>query len=135
MAFKTTMKVDGMDEVRLTSCDFGLSQSVDYVTGKPTSTVMGGQINVAFESTKSTQPYELMINPNKVVKGEIQFFSDEEESPMRVLKFEEAFITGYSESINAYENKPMETSMIISSRKMGFGGVTHENKWAKGANT
>lgn len=135
MAFNATLKMDGIqDEIRLFTCRFGLSQAVDSVTGRPTSGVMGGQIDVSFESTNSTEPYALMINPNKSVAGSIKFFAREgDDKVLRELKFDDAFVTSYAEDMSALGNTPMTTTMTISARKMGFGSTTHENKWAGSA--
>jgi hypothetical protein len=129
MAFKATITLDGT-EYRLLHCSFSLGQNTDYTTGKPTSDVMGGQVNAEFESTKDTTAFKMMIDPNKKFAGSIKFFKQDEDSPMKELKFEDAFLTGYSESMDARNNSPMSTSVVISSRKLSIDGATHENKWA-----
>ncbi|GAB3542727.1 type VI secretion system tube protein TssD [Spirosoma fluminis] len=129
MAFKATIDLDGT-EYRLLHCSFSLGQNTDYTTGKPTSDVMGGQVNAEFESTKDTNAFKLMINPNAKFSGTIKFFKQDEDSPMKELKFEDAFLTGYSESMDARNNTPMSTSVVISARKLSIDGASHENKWA-----
>lgn len=129
MAFKAMLDLDGK-EFRLLHCSYSLGQNTDYTTGKPTSDVMGGQINAEFESTKEEKAFQLMIDPHKKFKGGIKFFKQDEDSPMKELKFEDAFLTGFSESMDARNNSPMSTSVVISARKITVGGATHENKWA-----
>lgn len=129
MAFKAMLKIDGT-EYRVLHCSYSLGQSTDHTTGKPTSDVMGGQINVEVESTKDTKLFELMINAHKKINGDIQFLKQDEDSPMKELKFEDAFVTGYSESMDARTNSPMSTSIVVSARKMTLGSASHENKWA-----
>ncbi|MEZ0540555.1 type VI secretion system tube protein TssD [Fibrella arboris] len=130
MAFKAFLKLDGQ-EFRLLHCSYSLGQNTDYTTGKPTSDVMGGQVNAEFESTKESKAFELMIDPHKKFSGGITFFKQDEDAPMKEIKFEDAFLTGYSESMDARTNTPMSTSVVISARKLSVGGASHENKWAK----
>ena len=128
MAFKGFLEIDNT-KYRILHASFSLGQNTDYTTGKPTSDVMGGQINVEVESTKDTNLFKLMINPHKKVDGKIDFSKADEESPMKTLKFSDGFVTGYSESMDARSSSPMTISLVISARKLDLGEAAHENKW------
>lgn len=127
MAFKAILNLDGK-EYRLLHCNYELQRDVDP-TGRPSSHVKGGTIHFELESTDDTSLWEWMINQWSHKSGSIVFYKREEESTMKELSFETAYIINYAESFDSVGGNPMIESFTISAHKLTLGSETHENEW------
>jgi hypothetical protein len=127
MSFKAVLNLDGKEH-RLLHCSYALQRDVDP-TGRPSSHVKGGTIHFEIEATEDTSVWEWMINQWSSKDGSIVFYKREDESTMKELKFETAYIIEYSEGFDSVGGNPMVESFTISSHKLTMGSETHENEW------
>ncbi|MGB0931402.1 MAG: type VI secretion system tube protein TssD [Chitinophagales bacterium] len=127
MAYSALMKIDGV-EFKVRHCSYSLHQNVDE-TGRPMSDVIGGLINVETESTDKTFLYKWMIDPVDHKNGIIEFSKVNEEGVLKKVEFEDAYLTGYTESMHSTDNRPMVENFQISARKIKVQGEQHENIW------
>lgn len=130
MAFKAQLTL-GSKKFDVLQASFSLNRDVD-AKGRPSSGVYGGTVNVEVESTEDTSVIEGMVNSQfKPVSGSILFKKSEEDSKMKELQFEDAYIIQYNEGINIVGNYPMTLSFVISARKLKMGNAEHVNDWPK----
>jgi hypothetical protein len=127
MSFKAKFEVDGK-EYRVVNCDYSLKQFIDD-TGRPSSTVRAGTINVTVESTDDTTLFEWMCDSYARKDGKITFNKRDEDAKMKELEFKEAYMVSYKEYFdNVGPGAMMETfSLSAHSIKMGNGEL--ENEW------
>ena len=130
MAFKAQLTL-GSKQFDVLQANFSLNRDVD-AKGRPSSAVYGGTVNVEIESTEDTSVIEGMVNSQfKPVNGSILFKKSEEDSKMKELQFEDAYIIQYNEGITVVGNYPMTLSFVISARKLKLGNAEHVNDWPK----
>jgi hypothetical protein len=130
MAFKAQLTL-GSKTFDVLQASFSLNRDVD-AKGRPSSGVYGGTVNIEVESTDDTSVIEGMVNSQfKPVSGSILFKKSEEDSKMKELQFEDAYIIQYNEGINIVGNYPMTLSFVISARKLKMGNAEHVNDWPK----
>ncbi|MBO4531329.1 MAG: type VI secretion system needle protein Hcp [Paludibacteraceae bacterium] len=127
MAFRSTLKLGGKEYDVLT-CDYSLRRDVDS-KGRPSSNIYGGRITVQVESTEDTTILETMVNQFKPFSGSIIFKKGDEESMMKELTFENAYIIEFSEGINIVGVAPMAINITISAQTIKIGGAEYEENW------
>lgn len=127
MSFKALFKVAGK-EYRVMSCAYDLKQLVS-ATGRPTSTVHGGNINVSVESTKDTFLFEWMCNSYEKKDGSVVFLKPDSDATMKELKFKEAYLTNFQEVYSADTNYPMKIEFTISAKELSMGDGDFKNEW------
>ena len=128
MSFKAKFEVDG-NEYRVLKCDYSLKQTVDD-TGRPSSTTRGGLINIVVESTDDTSLFEWMCDSYMRKSGKIIFNNRDEDSKLKELEFEEAYMVEYEESFDNVGSGAMIESLSLSARTIKLGNGEHENEWA-----
>ena len=127
MAFRATLNLEGK-EVRILGCNYALQQDID-ATGRPSSEVRGGTIQFEVESTDDTSFFEWMIDSWALKSGDITFYKRDEQSKLKELKFEDAYIISYAENFDSLGDNPMSESFVISAKKISMGSGSHENPW------
>ena len=130
MSFKATVAIDGGAEIRLLHASYSLRRDVD-ATGRPSTGLYGGTIQLEIESTDDTSIYEWICDQVQRKNGTVKFYKRDSDSKMKELKFEEAYIVNYSESFDSIGENPMGLSFVLSAKKLTLGGGTHENEWPK----
>ena len=129
MAFRSTLKLGGKEYDVLT-CSYSLRRDVDS-KGRPSSNIYGGRISVQVESTEDTTILETMVNQFKPFSGSIIFKKGDEESMMKELTFENAYIIEFSEGINIVGTAPMAINITMSAQTIKIGGAEYEENWPK----
>ncbi len=130
MSFKTRLTLGGK-EFDVVNCKFSLHRDVDS-KGRPASSVYGGTIHLEVESTEDTSVIESMINNQyKAISGKITFKKGDEDSTMKELKFEDAYIIQYNEGISVADNTPMTLGFVLSSRVLEIQNARLENDWPR----
>jgi ADP-ribosylglycohydrolase len=128
MSFKATLKVDG-NEYRVLNCSYSLNQEVDK-TGRPSSTVRGGIVNLNIESTDDTSMFEWMCDSYMRKDATVTFNKRDEDSKMKELEIKEAYMINYEESFDDTGTGAMTQSFSLSAKSIKLGEGEHENEWA-----
>lgn len=127
MAFRSTLNLGGK-EYDVLDCKYALRRDVDS-KGRPSSNIYGGQITVRVESTADTTILEHMVNQFKPFSGSIVFKKGDEESKMKELSFDNAYIVNFEEGIDIIGNAPMSLCVTISAQVIKIGGAQYEENW------
>lgn len=127
MSFRAQFEVDGKT-FEVMHCSYSLQRDTDF-TGRPSSTLHGGTIQMEIESSDDVSLLEWMTDPYAMKSGKVTFFKRDSEAKMKELEFEDGYMITYSESISAFGNNPMVQNFTISSKKIKMGGASHTNKW------
>lgn len=128
MAFNAKLNMAGK-QYDVLSCSYTLNRDVDH-KGRPSSGVYGGTIDVEVESTEDTSIIEAMVNSQfKPFAGTVLIKKTDEDSKMKEVAFEGAFIVKYTEGLNVIGSDPMKLRFTISARKMKLGNAEHVNDW------
>jgi len=126
MSFKAILTIDSK-EYPVLGCSYNLNRMVDH-TGRPSSEVMGGEINLMVEAGDESEWFEWMVDQWKTKDGTIAFYDRDEETTKRTLTFTTAYITALSESFNP--GAPFSVSLSLTAQKIDFGGLPFDRKWA-----
>lgn len=127
MSFKATFEVDG-NNYRVVNCDYSLNQFVDD-TGRPSSTVRAGTINLTVESTDDTKLFEWMCDSYMRKDGKITFNKRDEDAKMKVLEFKEAYMVSYKELFDNSGPGSMQESFSLSAHVVKMGDGEIESEW------
>lgn len=128
MSFKATLDIDG-NQYRVLNCNYSFGRSVDQF-GKPSSDVMGGQIDLSIESNGETGFLEWITSSYTRKNGKVVFNKTNEDAELKVLEFEDAYLVNYSETFDSEPNSSgMTEHLTISAKKIIMGGAEHENAW------
>jgi hypothetical protein len=112
--------------ITLLNCDYHFSQSID-TKGLTTSRVLGGIINISFNSIDDNELIQWMISEDEDRDGKILFIGDNNSKPFRTLEFNDARLISYNESFS--DKSFMVTTLSISARQIILSGVTLTNAW------
>jgi hypothetical protein len=129
MAYKMNLDLGGK-KYDVLSTSFAFTRSVDP-KGRPSSGVYGGEIHLVVESYADTTLLEIMLNKqNKGQKGSVTYDQGTNDGKMKELKFEDGFITAYSETATAQTSESMTIQITISARVISMGDAAkHTNVW------
>jgi len=127
MSFDAKFHIGGTEYVIL-SLDYGLMQETD-ATGRPSSIVRGGKIEVTVESTGSTQLFELMTGNFERQDGKIVFIKRDSDATLKELVFEEAYVVKYRENFDSISKTPNSETITLSAKKITMGTGEHTNRW------
>lgn len=127
MSFKAIFEVDGK-KYRVVNCSYSLNQFVDD-TGRPSSTVRAGTIDLVVESTDDTTLFEWMCDSYMRKDGKITFNKRDEDAKMKELEFKEAYMVHYSESFSEGGVGSMQESFSLSAHSIKMGNGEIENEW------
>jgi hypothetical protein len=129
MAYEMKFKFAGKDYNVLNS-SYAFSRSVD-AKGRPSSGVYGGEVHLTIETHDDTKILEIMLNKQSTPQtGEVTFSKGTNQGVLKTLKFEDGFVTQYSESSSAMGSENMVINITISARVISVGdSAKHENSW------
>lgn len=127
MSFKAKFTVDGKD-YRVFHCSYSLQQDVDK-TGRPSSEVRGGTIQLEVESTEDAGLAAWMMDAFKHKDGKITFFKRDSEQKMKEVSFKNGYIVNYSETFTNMGENPMSQHFVISAKELKVGDAEHKNEW------
>jgi hypothetical protein len=127
MSFKAEFEVGGKKH-RVLHCSYSLQQDVD-ATGRPSSGVKGGSIQLEVESTSDSSIAEWMVDPYKHQDGKITFYKRDSEQKMKEVTFKEGYVVSYSEAFTNLGDNPMTEHFVISSKDIKVGNAEHKNEW------
>lgn len=126
-AFKVLCEVAGL-KLNVLDLNYGLMQETD-ATGRPSSIVRGGKIEVTVESTGDTTLFELMTNNFERQDGKIVFIKRDSDATLKELIFEEAYVVKYKENFDSISKYPNSETLVFSARKITMGTGEHINEW------
>jgi Hemolysin coregulated protein Hcp (TssD) len=122
------LKIDGSDiEFEVLQMSYSIHQPKDFKTGKPTSEVNSGSINMSVNAGSDTIFVNWAIDSYGKKSGSITVSKFEEEGTMREIKFEDGYLTEFSETVGG--NGTLTTSMGITCKKLDINGEVIEKKW------
>jgi hypothetical protein len=127
MSFKAKFSVDGKD-YRVFHCSYSLQQDTDK-TGRPSSEVRGGTIQMEVESTGDSSLSAWMMDAFKNKDGKVTFYKRDSEQKMKELSFKNGYLTSYTESFTNMGENPMTENFVISAKEIKIGDAEHKNQW------
>ena len=127
MSFDARAHIGGTEYVVL-NLDYGLMQETD-ATGRPSSIVRGGKIEITVESTGDTKLFELMTNNFERQDGKIVFIKRDSDATLKELIFEEAYVVRYRENFDSISKNPNSETIVLSAKKITMGTGEHVNRW------
>ncbi len=128
MSFNATVSIDGGAEVRVLHASYALNRDVDS-TGRPSSLIRGGTVQIEIESTEDSSLFAWMIDQYSTKNGKITFNKRDSKTKMKELTWENGYIVTFSESIDSVGENPMTIHFVVSAQKITVGDATHENPW------
>jgi hypothetical protein len=127
MSFKAEFEVAG-NKYRVLHCSYSLQQDID-ATGRPSSGVKGGTLQLEVESTDKTALTEWMVDPFKHQDGKVTFYKRDSNQKSKELTFKEGYLVSYSETFTNVGDNPMTEHFVISAKEMKMGNAEHKNDW------
>ncbi len=128
MSFNADVSIDGGKPVRVLHASYALNRDVDS-TGRPSSMIRGGTVQIEIESTEDTSLFAWMVDQYTTKGGKITFYKRDSKTTMKELTWENGYIVTFSESIDSIGENPMTIHFVISAQKITVGDATHENPW------
>ncbi len=129
MSFKAVFKTTG-NEFRVLSSSYNVYRSVDEM-GRPTSSTVGGEINISMESTGNNLFFEHICVGEMLAEGTITYTKRNEESTMRELSFKNAFISSFSETFDhSGGSGAMVISITLVAQVISMGNGEIVNEWS-----
>ena len=127
MSFKAEFEVNGK-KYRVLHCSYTMSQDID-ATGRPSSRVRAGSIQLEVESTGDTALAEWAFDAFKEQDGKITFYQRNSDQKMKDLSFKNGYIVNYSEAFTNQGENPMNEHFVITSKEIKIGNAEHKNDW------
>lgn len=127
MSFKAEFEVAG-NKYRVLHCSYSLQQDID-ATGRPSSGVKGGTIQMEVESTDKTALTEWMADPFKHQDGKVTFYKRDSNQKSKELSFKEGYLVSYTETFTNLGDNPMTEHFVISAKEVKMGNAEHKNEW------
>jgi hypothetical protein len=127
MSFKAQFTVDGKN-YRVFHCSYSLQQDTDK-TGRPSSEVRGGNIQLEVESTGDASLAAWMMDAYKHKDGTITFYKRDSEQKMKEVSFKEGYIVSFTETFTNMGDNPMSEHFVISAKEIKVGNAEHKNEW------
>ncbi|WP_338794262.1 type VI secretion system tube protein TssD [Bernardetia sp. MNP-M8] len=141
MSFKVNLEVGGRTYEVLNSF-FELNQETD-ASGRPSAVVRGGKLTVSLESTSNTFFIENMIDNFTRLDGKLIYLKRDTNAKMKEVKFEEAYVVGYSETFsgggvtgsnkfdNVSDQNPTIETITFSARVLSVENAVLTKQWAE----
>jgi hypothetical protein len=127
MSFKAVFEIGGKKH-RVLHCSYSMQQDTD-ATGRPSSGVKAGTIQLEVESTGDTSLAELAFDAFKHQDGKVTFYKRDSEQKMKELSWKEGYIVSYSEAFTNLGDNPMTENLVFSSKEIKIGNAEHKNEW------
>jgi hypothetical protein len=128
MSFNAMLSIDGGAEVRVLHSSYALNRDVDS-TGRPSSLVRGGTIQIEIESTEDASLFAWMVDQYTTKNGKITFYKRDSKTRMKELSWENGYLVSMTEALDAMGENPMTIHFTVSAQKITVGDATHENPW------
>lgn len=129
-SFRATFTLAGKEFDVLYS-NYEFSRNTD-TKGKPSSNILGGRVEVTFESTEDTSVIEAMLNSQfKPVEGKITYKKTEEDAKMKEVEFKNAYVVYYKETLDVNNEVPMTITVAFSAEEITIGDAALNNRWPK----
>ncbi len=130
MSFKAKFKTSG-EEFRVLSSSFSVYRGVDEM-GRPSSSTVGGEINISIESTSKNIFFEHISVGEKLPEGTITYTKRNEDGTLKELKFKNAFISSFSETFDhSGESGAMMQTITLVAQVIEMGTAKVINEWGK----
>ena len=107
----------GSTEFNILTVEYEFSQMMDH-NNRPNGAPKGGLVQCIIETSNNYEVLEWMIKPNMLKSGSIVFFRRDANSPMKTIKFNDAFCVYLKEYFNADGKVPMTTKLTLSAREL-----------------
>ncbi len=117
MSFKAEFEVNGK-KYRVLHCSYTMSQDTD-ATGRPSSGVRAGTLQLEVESTGDTALAEWAFDAFKEQDGKVTFYQRNSDQKMKELSFKNGYIVNYSEAFTNQGENPMNEHFVITSKRKG----------------
>jgi hypothetical protein len=134
MSFKASLLIEGKT-FRVLNCHYAFHQHTD-TTGRPSSNVKGGTIELEVESSGDLTLAQWTVAPDLMKEGSIVFYKRDGEQRMKEITFKNAYMVSYAESFSNFGENPMTERVTVSAQEMkvqsgsgGGGEVLHKNIW------
>jgi type VI protein secretion system component Hcp len=129
MSFKAVFKTSGK-EFRVLSSSYNVHRKVDEM-GRPISSTIGGEIKISVESTGNNMFFEHIAVGEMLKEGTITFVKRNEESTMRELSFQKAFISSFTETFDhSGGTGAMVISITLVAQIITMGNGEIMNEWS-----
>lgn len=128
MSFKAEFVVGGGKPYRVLHCSYTMSQDTDP-TGRPSSGVRAGTIQLEVESTADTKLTQWALDPFKEQDGTVTFFQRNSDQKMKEISFKNGYIVNYSEAFTNQGDNPMSEHFVITSKEIKVGDAEFKNDW------
>ncbi len=129
-SFRATFTLAGKEFDAL-AVNYEFSRNTD-AKGKPASNILGGRVEVTFESTEDTSVIEAMLNSQfKPVEGKITYKKTDEDAKMKEVEFKNAYIVYYKETLDVNNEVPMTIKVTFSAEQINIGNAALDNRWPK----
>jgi len=128
MSFKATFEVGGSKPYRVLHCSYSMSQDTDP-TGRPSSNVRAGSLQLEVESTGDTKLTEWAFDPFKEQDGKVTFYQRNSDQKMKEISFKNGYIVNYSEAFTNQGENPMSEHFVITSKEIKVGNAEFKNEW------
>ena len=127
-SFRATLEVEGKEFDVLFS-EYTFNRDTDR-KGKPSSNVSAGLITAQIESTEDNTILEAMLNSQfKSINGKITYKRADDESNLKELTFENAYVVFFKETLRVEGEIPMVTTVSFSAEKISMEDAVLENRW------
>jgi hypothetical protein len=128
MSFLAKIFVDDQERAVL-NADYLFYKTKDLY-GQPTSQALGGQLDVALESTDHDLPwYDWMLSHDLRKKGHIRFYNRDGLSKLFDFEFWDCYCTGLHESFRSTGNMPMTLQLSLSPGIYRIRDYVFEKSW------
>ena len=127
MSFKAEFEVGGK-KYRVLHCSYSMQQDTD-ATGRPSSGVKAGTVQLEVESTGDSALSEWAFDPYKHQDGKVTFYKRDSEQKMKELSWKEGYVVNYSESFTNVGDNPMTEHFTVSAKDLKVGNAEHKNEW------
>ncbi|CAA0156870.1 type VI secretion system tube protein TssD [Tenacibaculum maritimum] len=129
-SFRATFTLAGKEFDVLYS-NYEFSRNTD-TKGKPSSNILGGRVEVTFESTEDTSVIEAMLNSQfKPVEGKITYKKTEEDAKMKEIEFKNAYVVYFKETLDVNNEVPMTSRVVFSAEEITVGNAALHNRWPR----
>jgi hypothetical protein len=130
MVLSATLHITGHKNedkgIRLLTCDYQFTQDYDQ-NGLPRGKVLGGIVNISFESIEDNEIIQWMMSVDADKDGKISFWGDNNTKTFKTLEFHDARLVSYAETFS--DQMQMVTALSFSAREIIISGVKHTNAW------
>ncbi len=129
-SFRASLEIGGKKFDVLYS-EYAFNRDTDK-KGKIASSVYGGKVTVTIESTEDTSVIEAMLNNQfKAVEGKIIYKKSDEDAKMKEIKFKNAYLVHYQETLDVNGKVPMTIKFTVSAEELSVGNAVIDNRWPK----